>query len=70
MFEQNYGSKDTKWLRWLMGVAVIYALLTAFPVTERLAEWIGVGLTAVVLSLFRTAVRDWIVDKVGFHGKK
>jgi len=64
MFEQNYCSKDTRWLYWFMAVMIIYALLTCFPETERLAAWVGSMLTAVGVFLFRRSLRRWIMEKV------
>lgn len=70
MFQQNYGAKDTRWLYWFMGVMIIYALLTLFPQTERLAGWVGAVLTALGIFLFRLAMGRWIWDKLFPSRKK
>jgi hypothetical protein len=60
VFDQNYGSKDTRWLYWFMGVMVVYALLTFFPETEALAGKVGTFLIVVGAFLFHRAIVRWL----------
>ena len=69
MFEQNYGSKDTRWLFWFMGVMAVYGVLTMFPQTEKFADRIGTVLAAAVAVVFRSAIGDWIKDTL-FHSSE
>jgi len=66
MFEQDYGSKDTRWLFWFAGVIAIYCVLSFFPQTEAIASWVGIVGAAIGAALFRLAIRRWF--KGNFSG--
>jgi len=61
MFEYSSGKSGfghSPWLYVLFGVAVVYAILTVFPETERFADLIGAALVGVVLGIIYRAIRN------------
>jgi hypothetical protein len=61
MFEYSSGKSafgHSPWLYVLFGVAVVYATLTLFPETERLAALIGAVLVSVVVGIIYRAIRN------------
>jgi len=61
MFEYGSGRSafgHSPWLYVLFGVAVVYAILTLFPETGRLADLVGGVLASVVAAIIYKAVRN------------
>jgi len=56
MFDQNYGSKTTRWLYWFIAAMAIYALSTLWS-HVRIAAWIGACVAAFGISLARREIR-------------
>jgi hypothetical protein len=52
VFEQNYGSKGTRWLYWFMGAMIAYALSTLWP-ENRTAVSLGGGFAALGVGIAR-----------------
>jgi uncharacterized membrane protein YdcZ (DUF606 family) len=67
MFEQNYGSKDARWLYWFMGVIAVYVLMWMFPATERYAPMVAIVLGVIGALLFHRAMLAWIREKLQGH---
>jgi hypothetical protein len=50
MFEQNFGSSATRWLKWFMAAMVIYAVSTFWPedrtitVLGAIAAYLGIAI--------------------------
>ena len=64
MFEQNYGSKDTRWRRWFSGAVALYVVLTLIPQTEGIAAWAGAVAGFSVFVFFRKAISGWVREKL------
>jgi hypothetical protein len=52
MFEQNYGSKTTRWLYWFIGAMAVYALSTLWP-RSRMIVWIGAACALLGINIAR-----------------
>jgi hypothetical protein len=58
MFEQNFGSQGSRWLKWFMLAMVLYAITTFWP-KNRTLETIGVLGAGIGISI----VRDQIIKR-------
>jgi hypothetical protein len=52
MFDQNFGSGGTRWLKWFMGVVVIYVFVTLLPESPIAVGAAGI-LCAAILGIMR-----------------
>jgi hypothetical protein len=52
MFDQEFGSGATRWLKWFMGVAGVYAFVTLLPESPITVGLAGI-LCAAILGIMR-----------------
>jgi len=59
MFEQSFGSKDSRRPRWFAGAVAVFIVLTIIPGMETYAVITGFILAAAVLIFFRKMFEEW-----------
>jgi hypothetical protein len=52
MFEQNFGSRGTRWLKWFMVAMVIYAITSFWP-DNRMVAIIGLACAGIGIAIAR-----------------
>ena len=55
MFEQNFGSRGTRWLKWFMAAMVIYAVTSLWP-ENRTVAIIGAVCAVVGIGIARRQI--------------
>jgi hypothetical protein len=60
MFEQNFGSRASRWLKWFMGAAAIYAVASLWPDNQTIA----------IIGAVCAAVGIWIARRQIVKGRR
>ena len=55
MFDQNFGSSSTRWLKWFIAVMAIYAVTSIWP-ENRILAVIGLVFASVGITLARRQI--------------
>jgi hypothetical protein len=59
MFQPDYGFGPAKWLPWLVGAAVVYALLSLIPAMDKPITEIGTVVGVVAITALRKKIGNW-----------
>jgi cell division protein FtsB len=55
MFEQNFGSSATRWLKWFLAAMVVYAITTFWP-EHRTIQMIGAVAASLGIAIARRQI--------------